>query len=228
MFTVIIKVIKARKTSRVGLWEIHNLVKEWLNWSFKKGLWFAIERDVADFSTVRRFQKNPENNWSSMKHALLLSIWHLLAWDRNSTRHETASPSYNAVYEFIDLNGNLEDMPQFYDKCFVSISDCKEQEGRGDLGRWEPWNRKERNFFFWRNDSYSLDYAHWLPITLIYRNVYVCLDMPVMPNLLKETLKSSFHERLKNNNHDYKIIHCARQQDSVHGQDETVNWFLCA
>ena len=46
-----------------------------------------------------------------------------------------AWPRYNVVYEFIDLNGNLEDMPQFYDKCFVSISDCKESKGRGDLGR---------------------------------------------------------------------------------------------
>lgn len=129
MFTVIIKVINACKTSSVGLWEIHRLVKEWLNWSFKKVLWFPIERDVAEFSTVRRFQKNQENHWSSMKHALFLSIRHLLAWDRNSTRHETAWPSYNVAYEFIDLNGNLEDMSQFYDKCFLSISDCKESKG---------------------------------------------------------------------------------------------------
>lgn len=80
MFTVIIKVIKARKTSRVGLWEIHNLVKEWLNWSFKKGLWFAIERDVADFSTVRRFKKKKKKPLklnearAVVKHTALISV----------------------------------------------------------------------------------------------------------------------------------------------------------
>ena len=63
-----------------------------------------------------------------MKHALLLSIRRLLAWDRNSARDKTAWPSYNVVYEFIDLNWNLEDMPQFYDKCFYQYPTAKNRK----------------------------------------------------------------------------------------------------
>ena len=57
MFTVIIKVIKARKTSSVGLWEINNLVKERLNWSFKKVLCLQLNVTLLKFQQSAGFKK---------------------------------------------------------------------------------------------------------------------------------------------------------------------------
>ena len=76
-----------------------------------------------------------------MKHALLLSIPHLLAWDRNSTGHETAWQSYNVAYEFIDLNGNLEEGWKICLSFMTSVSyqyPTAKNRKAGDLGRWEP------------------------------------------------------------------------------------------
>jgi len=73
MFTVVIKVIKACKTSSVGLWEIHNLVKEWLKQVLKKCYDLQLNVTLLIFQQSAGFKKKKEteNHWSSMKHALL-------------------------------------------------------------------------------------------------------------------------------------------------------------
>lgn len=79
MFTVMIKVIKARKTSSVGLWEIHNLAKEWLKQVLKKcydlqlNMTMLIFQQSAGFKKPRKPLKLNEAS-AVVKHTALISV----------------------------------------------------------------------------------------------------------------------------------------------------------